>query len=231
MLQLTIDAESPQAAKQPAISLLNELLPLLSFTFGHHMSAEFIQATDESGMGIPFLTETMVSFFAYDLDEVRAAAAALPQNLAALRAEDRIQKALKYFAKGLAVEEAISRGGVKFASPIRPLGGSFLLTPEAYLNYWKVLETILGASTESRAFDRRVNELGLDRDLRDSLPELYRLRDAADVAHAERVHDAVGLAEVTRVKAAAVHALHAVMTVANRGPEEALDRDQAPRIG
>src|SRR6266702_6725074 len=104
VLQLTIDAESPQAAKQPAISLLNELLPLLSFTFGHHMSAEFIQATDESGMGIPFLTETMVSFFAYDLDEVRAAAAALPQNLAALRAEDRIQKALKYFEKGLAVE-------------------------------------------------------------------------------------------------------------------------------
>src|SRR5205807_4383 len=33
VLRLTIDAESPQDAKGPALSLLNELLPLLSFTF------------------------------------------------------------------------------------------------------------------------------------------------------------------------------------------------------
>jgi len=211
VLRIALDAESPEAAIQPVTDLLNRLLPMVSFGLGQLMSVALIQATDDAGAHVRFRMEAIEYVGFYNLPRVREALHALPDHLERAAQDSRLSTAVLYFAKGLALEPVVATDRV---SPVRPLGTAFaLLAPEMYLNYWKAVETVLGAEPTSRAFRRRCARLGLPEAYIDQeLQLLYDLRDAADVAHSQRAQAPVGLNEVARMKVAAHRVLGAALS-------------------
>lgn len=212
-LSIGIETASPEDAIKPVTDLVNRLLLVLSFGLGHLITMSFIQATDADGRRVRFRSEYIDRFATYNLDAVRAALGNVPQHADRAATDGAIATALQYFAKGLALEQLIVTNEV---SAIRPLGSATaLLASEVYLNYWKVLEMIVGGDTASGAFRRRVGQLGLPlKATLDELGPLYDLRDAADVAHAQRAQPPVDMNQVARVKAVA----HRVLSVAMGTP-------------
>jgi hypothetical protein len=211
VLRIAIEAASPEAAIQPVTDLLNGLLPMVSFGLGQLISVALIQATNDAGVHVRFRMETIELVGFYNLALVREALHALPNQLERAAQDSKLSTAVLYFAKGLALEPLIV---TERWSAVRPLGvGTALLASEVFLNYWKVVETVLGTNPTNAAFRRRCAKLGiLQAYIEQELQPLFDLRDAADVAHAQRAQAPVGLNEAFRMKAAAQRVLGAALS-------------------
>ena len=150
VLNIAMEAASPEAAVQPVTDLLNRLLPMVSFGLGQLMSVKLIQATDDAGTHVRFRMETREYLAIYNLPLLRRALQGLPNQLERAAEDSKLSTAVLYFAKGLALEPLVGSDRV---SAVRPLGTAFaLLASEMYLNYWKALEDHPRHRTHQRGF-------------------------------------------------------------------------------
>ncbi|MGD0263760.1 MAG: hypothetical protein ABSD47_02250 [Candidatus Methylomirabilota bacterium] len=173
-LHLYCDAPDKETARAWAAKTAARFACLISMKTGQYFSAIFRGLDSvpvESGQSIlaPVVHQLWVD--TYKPEHLREDVAVC--GVAAQIQDNRFHKACVYFRKGLFYRRVVW----PLLDPLDPDGP--LNAAEATLNFWKAVNLILGDNI-SRP---RAQALGINRELRQRIQQLYRRRRDRDVAH------------------------------------------------
>lgn len=173
-LRLYCDAPDKETMRVWAVKTAARFAALISMKTGQYFSAIFRGLDSipvESGQSIlaPFVNQWWVD--SYKSERLREDVAAC--GAAAQIQDNRFHKACVYFRRGLFYRRVVW----SLMHPLDP-DGSFNAS-EATLNFWKAVNVILGDEISGPM----AQALGINREMRQRIEQLYRRRKERDVAH------------------------------------------------
>lgn len=183
-----LDLSSAYARVKP---ILERLMRLLSVEYGAGFDYEGLYVDTDEEKTLRWPEPTQVMLFRGTYYDVAGLRGQVEHGFArAMVPEERLDKALGYFANALLIRDTALRMG-------RSSSHAVMLWAMAFLQLWKAITVILGDPSTDKDYQSRYKKFGLpDGFWKDSVDPLYRIRNDEDVAHyALTVGEVGGLTE------------------------------------